>query len=191
MAKAMAARGYEIDITEALRRAKQMSRAEGLNGQWIGEYTGTTSGHIHVNIDAEDGLKLSRDSVFVLRPDPQLPIAVAYFSTANKDPEFSFRTETIQAIDVATAGAVPWEDVRTKYPEGTAFSQYADVQGSVDENMLTMSWTTDIGVTGDSALPRSKADQPSELNPLELDWGAYKEHGIQLASKRPLFRGQE
>jgi FRG domain len=165
-----------------------MSRADGLNGQWIGKYTGTTSGDIHVNIDEDESNY--RGVAYLFTGDPQLPISVAYFSTPNKERDFSFRTEMIQAIDLATGGAVPWNSVKAKYPEGTTFSEYADVRGSFDQNALTMSWATDIGVTGSCVLPRSKAGEPSELVPREQDWATYKDYGIQLASKRLLFRGQ-
>jgi len=165
-----------------------MGRADGLNGQWIGKYTGMTSGDIHVNIDEDESNY--RGVAYLFTSEPQLPIAVAYFSTPNKGRDFSFRTEMIHAIDLGTSSAVPWNSVKAKYPEGTAFSDYADVRGSFDQNTLTMSWVTDIGVTGSCVLPRSKAGEPSEIVPLEQDWSTYKNHGIQLASKRLLFRGQ-
>lgn len=159
-----------------------------MNGQWIGKYSGTTNGDIHVNIDEDESNY--RGVAYLFNSDPQLPIAVAYFSTLNKERDFSFRTEMIHAIDRATAAAVPWTNIKANYPEGTVFSTYADVRGSFDKSALTMSWTTDIGVTGSCALPRSQASQPSELVPIEEDWSIYKNHGIQLAAKQLLFRGQ-
>jgi FRG domain len=165
-----------------------MSRPDGLNGQWIGDYTGTTNGHIHVNVDEDESNY--RGVAYLFTDNPQLPTAVAFFSTPNKEQTVSFRTEVIQAIDVETPAAVPWESVKSKYPEGTAFSKYADVRGSFDRNTLTMSWATDIGVTGTCVLPRSRAGEPSELVALDQDWNTYKEYGIQLAAKRMLFRGQ-
>jgi len=96
----------------------------------------------------------------------------------------------IHAIDRASSAAVPWEQVKDKYPKDTTFAKYADVKGIVDAKALTLSWTTDTGVAGECVLPRSKAGQPSELVGLNLDWGAFKEHVLRLASKRHLFRGQ-
>jgi hypothetical protein len=160
----------------------------GLNGQWIGKYTGTTEGDIHVNIDEDESNY--RGVAYLFNTDRNLPISVAYFSTANKESDFSFRTEMIRAIDLATAQAVPWENVKAKYPEGTVFSSHADVKGSFDAKSLTMSWTTDVGVTGNCVLPRSRAAEPSELVPEEHDWSTYKNYGIELASKHLLFRGQ-
>ncbi len=48
---------------------------DGLNGQWIGEYTGTTSGNIHVNIDEDESNY--RGVAYLFSADPTLPIAVA------------------------------------------------------------------------------------------------------------------
>jgi hypothetical protein len=164
-------------------------KTEKMNGQWRGSYTDLANGgNIHVNLDETES---NYRGVAYLWPfDAQLPPVAAYLTTPNKEREFSLRTEGIEAIDRDTANAVPWDTVKAKYPEGTIFSSYADVRGSFDQNSLTLSWTTDIGVTGSCVLPRSKADQPSEIVPLEQDWNTYKEYGIRLASKRPLFRGQ-
>ena len=149
---------------------------------------GASSGRIHVNIDEAESNY--HGVAYLFDNDPLLPPTVAYFSTPNKERDFSFRTELIQAIDGASLQAVPWENVKDKYPQGTTFAKHADVQGSFDRNALTLLWVTDVGGSGNCILPRSKADQPSELVPLDLDWGTYKEHGIDLASTRPLFRGQ-
>src|SRR5271170_1725885 len=165
-----------------------MSGSYKMNGQWIGAFTGTTAGRIHVNIDEAESNYVG--VAYLFQDDPKLPPVVAFFVTPNKDEVFSFRTDPLQAIDVATSGHVPWDKVKGKYPEGTVFSNYADVRGSVDATNLTLSWTTDLGVIGTCVLPRSKADQPSELVALEQDWGSYKEFGIRRATERPLFRGQ-
>lgn len=165
-----------------------MSKTEKMNGQWIGTYTGADTGNIHVNVDETE---LNYRGVAYLWPfDQKLPPVAGYFTTPNKEKEFSFRTEGIDAIDRVTCDAVPWKAIQDKYPEGTNFSAYADVRGSFDESSLTLSWITDTGVTGSCLLPRSKADQPSEIVPVEQDWNTYRESGIWLASKRPLFRGQ-
>jgi hypothetical protein len=166
-----------------------MNRPDGLNGQWIGKYTGTTAGDVHVNIDEDESNY--RGVAYLFNPDANVPITVAYFSTPNKEPDFSFRTEMIEAIDLRTTSRpVQWDSIKDKYPEGTTFSEYADVRGSFDQNVLTMSWVTDAGLTGNCTLPRSKAGESSELVPLKQDWNTFKEYGIQLASKRLLFRGQ-
>jgi hypothetical protein len=159
-----------------------------MNGQWIGTFTGTSSGTIHANIDETEsnyvGVAYSFDN------NIQLPPSVAYFETPNKNSEFSFRTYRIDAIDRQTANAVAWQTIAANYPQVAAFSTYAEVRGSFDHNNLTLTWTTDAGANGMCVLPRSKAMQPSEIVPIDKTWGAFKEYVNQLAFKRLLFRGQ-
>ncbi len=53
-----------------------------LNGQWVGMYTGTTAGDIHVNIDEhESGYR----GVAYLFNNVGLPPAVAFFSIPNRE----------------------------------------------------------------------------------------------------------
>jgi hypothetical protein len=165
-----------------------VKRDNALNGQWIGEFAGATTGAIHVNIDEDESNY--RRVAYLFDNNPQLPPSVAYFSTLNKEPRFSFRTELIQAIDRKSSKAVPWKSIQAEFPPDITFAEYAYVQGSCDQTTLTLSWNTNTGVTGSCVLPRSKSDRPSEIPAQDMDWDAYKEHAIKLASARPLFRGQ-
>ena len=164
-------------------RSEEMSRTDGLNGQWIRKYIGTTTGDIHVNIDEDESNY--RGVAYQFPDDLALPRAVAYFSTLNKERDFSFPTEMIHAIDPGTFNALPWENVKAKYPEGIRFSQHADIRGSFDKHSLTMSWTTDEGVTGSCVLPRSRADEPSEIVPQEHDWNSYGNYAIRFGIYGP------
>jgi hypothetical protein len=159
-----------------------------MNGQWIGTYDGATSGALHINID--EGESTFAGVAYLFTNTPELPPSVAYFETPNKDQNFSFRTNLIQAIDRDTFRAVPWDSVKSKYGNDVMFSTYADITGTWDQNSLELNWTTDTGVTGHCKLCRSQADRSSALVPLNLDWNRYKEYVTHLASKRPLFRGQ-
>lgn len=163
-----------------------MSKFEGMNGQWLGTYAGSSGGKIIVNVDE---LELNYIGLaYLFNDNHTLPNSAASFSTPDKQRQFQFRT-AILAIDPASGNAVPWENVAAQYP-GVAFSKYADITGTCDKDALTLSWVTDTGVTGSCALPRSKADKPSELVALNQDWGTYKEYVSGLTSKRHLFRGQ-
>jgi hypothetical protein len=160
-----------------------------MNGQWIGRYTGTTSGAIHINIDEEESNY--RGVAYLWSDDQQLPPAIIELSTVDKEPAFSVRTDSIQAIDRETSKPASWESVASKYPIGTAFSKYADIRGAWSEEFLNLSWTSDNGLTGECVLPRSRSAKPSDLVALEQNWSTFREYVIQLAAKRPLFRGQK
>lgn len=157
-----------------------------MNGQWLGTFDGGT---IIVNIDERE---LNYQCVaYVLENDKQIPSVAAFFGTPNKDAAFQFRTSRIGAIDPNSGNVVAFESVKHFYPADTTVSQYADVAGSWDKDQLTLSWTTDNGLTGGCVLPRSKADKPSELVALNKDWDTYKTYVSTLKPRRYLFRGQK
>ncbi len=165
-----------------------MGGSNGLNGQWIGIYSGTSPGSIIVNIDEQE--PNYRGVAYLLDDDNRNPGSAAFFSTPNKDGKFNLRTDPILAIDRPSGEVIPFEGLASKIQEGFNFPKYADVEGSLARDALTLSWVTDIGTTGTCVLPRSKADKSSELVPMEANWGTYKEHVCELLPKRYLFRGQ-
>ena len=69
-------------------------------------------------------------------------------------------------------------------------SEFADVNGYWDSDVLSLSWTTKGGAVGACTLQRSKADTPSALVPLVKEWVDYKAYVDSLEGKRYLFRGQ-
>jgi len=165
-----------------------MSKADGMNGQWLGTYTdGESRGTVIVNIDEHE---LNYHGVaYLLNEDESLPISGASFMTPNKDGEFRLRTDPIEVIDRASGNIVPWGIVSEKYPNVT-FPRYADVRGSWAKDSLTLSWDTNVGTAGNCVLPRSKAAKPSELEAVEQSWATYRQHVSRLIPKRYLFRGQ-
>ena len=159
-----------------------------MKGQWIGNYTGTTEGTIIVNIDERS--TYYQGVTYLHQKNATLPGVAASFRTHNKDTDFQFRTEEILAIDSLTGMVAPWDSVKSRYPENIAFSKHADVIGSLRSKSLTLSWTTDIEATGTCVLPRSRADEPSELVPLNKEWKTFKVHVARLGGGQYLFRGQ-
>jgi len=157
-----------------------------MNGQWLGTFDGGT---IIVNIDERE---LNYQGIaYVIENDKQIPSVAAFFQTPNKDAAFQCRTAWILAIDPNSGNLVDFESIKQHYPAATTISKYADVTGSWDKEQLNLAWTTDTGLTGECVLPRSKADRPSELVPLNQDWDTYKAYVSTLKPRRYLFRGQE
>jgi hypothetical protein len=168
-------------------QGRRMSKSDGLNGQWVGTYSGPSAGNIVVNIDKGD---LNYRGVADLsNADKTVPGSVAAFTTPNKEPEFSVRTDWILAIDQDSGQAVSTDNIAKKYPN-VRFPTYADVKGSLENDILKLSWTTDVGTVNTCALPRSKADLPSELTPTQVTWAEYRERVAMELPKRYLFRGQ-
>lgn len=167
-----------------------MSKSEGMKGQWLGRYTGSSNGTITINIDERES---NYQGVAYLTDDNlALPTCAAMFGTPNKDMSQSFRTDSILPLDPKSMVFVAWDSIRSQYGADVAFSKYADVKASCNEDSLTFSWVTDIGVAGNCILPRSRAASPSELEATSTNWPSYKAYASDpnLMPKRFLFRGQ-
>ena len=159
-----------------------------MNGQWIGNYSGSTTGAIIVNIDERAGHYVG--TAILIEDNPKLPTSVVSFQTANKGPKFQFRASPILALDPKTGNGLSLEELTQFLGKDEVFSTSADVTGTVEPESLTLSWVTDTGVEGKCVLPRSKADQPSELVPLVKNWAEFMEYVSNLKGCRYLFRGQ-
>ena len=158
-----------------------------MNGQWIGNYTGSSHGMIIVNIDERS--THYQGVVYLLESNTALPSVAASFNTPDKSRDLHFRTVGIAPVNPLTGLFDVWDNVKTHYPD-VNLSKYADVEGSWDEALLKLRWNTDIGVAGSCELPRSNANRPSELRVLGTQWEEYKAYVATLEGRRYLFRGQ-
>jgi hypothetical protein len=164
------------------------SRMMRMNGQWQGRFSNSAGdGDILINIDERD---LYYQGVAYLHPDNlALPRTAAFFRTKDKSASGQLRTDALFPLDPTTWDVTSWETLKAKFPD-VVFSKYADVDISVDAETLTLSWTSDLGFTGNCALPKSKAGEPSELEATQLPWDGFKMYVSGLKGKRLLFRGQ-
>jgi hypothetical protein len=159
-----------------------------MRGQWVGRYQGTSNGLIVVN--ADEYSTHFGGVVHLIGDDRTLPDVIATFQTANKDPELKFRTTAVVPVDRSTGMVGRWDQLAKSFPEGVRIPQHADVLARWDENSLNVTWTTDLGTTGNSTLPRSRADVPSLLVPIQHNWAGYKDYVAGLEGRRYVFRGQ-
>src|SRR5438093_12107546 len=92
-----------------------------MNGQWIGNYTGSSPGLIIVNVDERptyyEGVAYLQES------QPVLPSTAAYFRTPNKEREFRLRTNAILPINPATGLVDLWDNVSARFP-GACYTGY-------------------------------------------------------------------
>jgi hypothetical protein len=160
---------------------------EKLNGQWFGAYSGNSTGSIIVNIDETQSNY--RAVAYLVGDDKTLPGSGAGFQTLGKNSWFKTRTEWLISFDPHSGQPISLKEREERYPE-ISFPAFADVDGSVEDNCLRLSWRTDVGTTGSCVLPRSKADQPSELSVSEESWDSYKRRVALELPKGYLFRGQ-
>lgn len=158
-----------------------------MHGQWIGQYIGSSSGSIIVNLDDMGGHY--EGVAFLIDVNNKLPATRVALRTNDKVGAFQFTTSLIFPINPRTRFFDSWDNVKQFYPE-VIFPKEAKIQGEWNEKRLALNWTTDIVTTGSATLPKNKADTPSECIPLIIDWSSYKDYVSKLEGRRYLFRGQ-
>jgi hypothetical protein len=159
-----------------------------VNGQWVGRYSGTSSGVIVVNIDERHA---HYQGVAYLNEDNKaLPSVAAFFRTKDKSQQFDFRTDVILPINPFSGLSDTWERVKSHYGTDVVLSEYADVNGTWNDKSLSLKWVTSLKTEGECELPRSRAGEPSELVPINREWESYKAYVASLEGRRYLFRGQ-
>jgi hypothetical protein len=161
----------------------------GMNGQWIGKYTGTNGGELLVNVD---DLGSHFEGIAYLTDDnTNLPRLGAALQTKNKDAEFNLRIDALRPIHPKTGNTGSWDEVKQFYAPDVVMPGSAELTGRWDERSLKLEWHTDIGTSGSCELPRSRADQPSDLKGLQMGWSDFKAYVSELAGRRQMFRGQK
>lgn len=158
----------------------------GLNGQWLGSFGGTTPGQLVLNVDE---LESSYEAVaFLFNRDPALPATAAEFSIPTKSRAFEVSTRVILALDPKNLEVIPLEQIQQRFG---SFSKHADIKGKLESDILDLTWNTDIGITGNCTLDRSKAGEASEIQAEQMDWDDYKDFVAGMRAERPIFRGQK
>jgi hypothetical protein len=157
-----------------------------MNGQWIGSYSGTSSGIMIVNVD--ECLDSYRGIVYLNDGDLTLPSAAAEFRTADKSRAFKF------AVDVFPTNPKSelidsWENVKQLFPS-VRMPKRAEVEGKWDEAGLYLEWKTDLGTGGQCNLTRLDSEAPSPTVTRQLSWSEFKKHVDELRGRNYLFRGQ-
>ncbi|MDH3974570.1 MAG: FRG domain-containing protein [Deltaproteobacteria bacterium] len=160
-----------------------------MNGQWMGDYNGTSSGVIIVNID--DMGDHFKGIAYLNESDNTLPSTAIPFRTNEKSNDLTLQAYVFP-INSETGVLDVWENVKQFYPSDLIFPASADIIGKWDNEELILTWTTNIGTSGSCLLPKSKADNPSDYSPITKvkDWSSYKSYVADLVECRFLFRGQ-
>ena len=159
-----------------------------MKGQWIGRFTGTSTGRIIVNIDELPSC--FQGIAYLLQDNSDIPNSAAYFRTTDKNNDFEFTTNNLRAINVWPGIPDAWDNVKQFYPNG-AMPDSATVKGTWSETQLSLSWTTDIGTAGTCKLKCSQSDKKSKIKTNKTGWEGFKKYISKLEGRRFLFRGQK
>lgn len=159
-----------------------------MRGQWLGNYTGGSSGRVMVNIDEVDD---HFEAVAYLNPSTNdVPGSVAVLATPNKDQEQT-ATAYIFPIDPRTGFQGDWEHVKPLYGEGVVHSREAKVTLAVRENRLHVDAVSEIGVTFSAVLEKPSGNGESKMQGQKMSWTEFKGHISSISKFNFLFRGQQ
>jgi FRG domain len=160
-----------------------------MKGQWIGSYTGSNSGWIVLNVDELSNC--FEGTAYIHPGQKDLPKSQVVFRTKDKSTPFAFRTLSVSVLAPGTLEMTSWEKIKAGFPEGTAMSAYADVEGEFDKGSLSLRWKTDINLVGSCTLEASKAGTDSGLIGEEISWEEFKRRvGLLSHDHDFIYRGQ-
>jgi hypothetical protein len=160
-----------------------------MNGQWLGIYQGSNQGDIIVDIDEMD--TTYSGIAYLNEKNPLLPRTAATFE-ARKNSPIQTVTANVHPINPQTLMIDSWENVRRYFGQSVEIPTTAQVHIKLTKNSLNLNWQTNIGTSGSTKLPKSKASQSSKVPSQIMTWDDFKKETTTfLDSNRSfLFRGQ-
>lgn len=162
-----------------------------MKGQWIGKYSGTNTGHVILNVDERSSI--FEGVAYINDDNPEYPSLLVKFSTPDKSTAFSFTDLRVLPIHPVTGVDDQWDNIKHHFSDEIIAPKYVNATMKWSAIDLELSWSTDIGTNGTCTFVKSKADEPSELVPLDkvTDWESFKAYISSLEGRRYLFRGQK
>jgi hypothetical protein len=163
---------------------------EGMNGQWIGRYSGTNSGQLVIDLDDMDTHYEGR--AFAYDDNPSLPGMCAFIKTPDKSSTFQLSLDLLP-VDPRTGDPSSWDQLKTLFPQDVVSPRRAEVSISRNDYTLNVSWKTDIETTSLAELPKTRASEPTEYKPLPeiTNWADFKTYVTGLEPRRYIFRGKK
>jgi FRG domain len=166
----------------------QHQRGELMKGQWIGTYAGTDQGRITVELDETQSNYVGWAYLYGSTIGNN-SIVAAKISTVDKSHVQNIGIHDIRTVDRSNGSLMQHSDTATNYP-GVKFPTSADVSLKLSDGYLYLEWTTDILTNGKARLPKSKAEQVSELASKKLSsWNEFKQEVSRLPIRHNIFRG--
>jgi hypothetical protein len=160
-----------------------------MNGQWFGRYEGSNFGALVIDLDYFDGHYEGTACAFDdVRSSPD-----TFVSIKTTDDATSIRGHfQLQPIHPYTFQPTTWVEVKKLYSSEISFPEFADIELDLHEDILKVSWKTNVGTFGSSSIERTKANAPSAYSPLPNvnTWQDFKQYVHELEYRRYIFRGQ-
>jgi hypothetical protein len=147
------------------------NKTKAMNGQWSGQYGGSSSGKIIIDLDYMETNHIGH--AYICDNDPTMP--GRFFEINTSEPEIK-----LYKID--------------HHIGKINFSQHevAECEFILLGDILEVNWKINNGTYGLAKVTRSKADEPTRYQPLPdvNDWKSFKEYISTLDHRRYIFRGQ-
>lgn len=161
-----------------------------MNGQWIGEYTGSNSGEITtgtiiVNIDEYS--QHYEGIIYLYEKD--IPGTGVYFKSPNKLHKFEVSSNATFIINPDNGYADNWDNHRERYPD-LNLANKVNISFEWKESELKINWKTDNEINGECKITRPHNHESSSINAITMTWDEYKSYVSTLIGHKKAFRGQ-
>jgi hypothetical protein len=159
-----------------------------MEGQWIGSYTGDSSGLIVVDLDrTETG---SRGTARLIDANG-LPGTVCELSFSNRARRQRIKTLPLMALRPGEPFLLTPEQAENENP-GVMVPRSAEALFELIDGLLYVSWVTSINSTGQATLVPSLANEPSSINRIEniISWDEFVDFARNHERGQYIFRGQ-
>lgn len=160
-----------------------------MKGQWLGEFKGTNSGKVIINID--EMLDAFGGVAYFFDDDKAMPMLAVHFEiekTHISSEVVTCRTNWVNPLQPFLFTEVKWEAVQHLY-HNISFPETVDLSFEIREKQLKVCAKTDIHTEVAGVLSNSSSDLPSELQATDMSWDDFKLFVI-TNHKEFIYRGQ-
>jgi hypothetical protein len=166
-----------------LNRRLIYEKDKSMNGQWIGKYTGATSGTATLNVEYRD--KTFSGRIVTVSDDPNMPNFVAKVALMKSANEIKGGLYDFHPIDPSTHLPAPRENY-----SNLRISQSGEFRGMLENDICNGAWsTTENSNGGNFTLNKIDILGASPFTGTIKTWSEYKEHVSKLNDDF-IFRGQ-
>jgi len=159
-----------------------------MNGQWIGEYTGTNSGRLLINVDC---LGSGFAGVAYATPeDTALPVSGVGFQIPHKEAEFAIDTNDLWAINRDTGSPLTESEMEASRKAGIQVPSHLSLAGKWTKTRLSITWKSPLGLTGFAEIERIPHETESSLAAQATNWQDFKRIVAEGFEHSHYYRGQ-
>jgi hypothetical protein len=163
----------------AARQPSPDKKDRNMQGQWIGEFSGTNSGSIIIDVDKIDNSFVCCAYIFDF--DTSMPNFVSAFILNEEHVAGGTFEKTLKADLIILPNG------ERQY--NTNFS--ASTRWLIEENFINIGWLNDGENTrGSATCVKADSDSRSEISSTEITWNDLKENLFSLEYEKYIFRGQ-